>query len=57
MMAALLPETTRLCFENTGREHPRTLDFIEQLNESLGRRIVWLEWRPPPEQRRSPDRI
>jgi len=47
MMAALLPGWTRFVFCNTGREHPRTLDFLNELNAALGGRIVWLELRKP----------
>lgn len=47
MMAALLPPDVTLCFENTGREHPRTLDFLNELDAVLGKRIVWLEFRKP----------
>lgn len=48
MMAALLDPKVILCFENTGREHEATLQFLLRLEEALGRRIFWLEWRPPP---------
>lgn len=47
MMAALLPHDTVLTFQNTGRELPRTLDFLDELDAALGRRIVWLEFRKP----------
>lgn len=36
-----------LCFQNTGREHPNTLDFIAALEQDLGREIVRLEFRAP----------
>lgn len=48
-MATLLPKDTILSFQNTGREHPATLDFLRELEQFLGREIVWLEWRPPAE--------
>ena len=47
MMAALLPESAILCFENTGREHPKTYEFLRNLDEALGGRIVWLEYVAP----------
>jgi len=50
MMAALLDDNVRLCFQNTGREHPNTLIFLDKLEAALGREIVWLEWRPPPKK-------
>lgn len=46
-MAALLDERVTLCFENTGREHPKTLEFLQRLSDALRRKIIWLEWRPP----------
>lgn len=30
-------------FSNTGREHPRTLDFVRACDENLGFETVWLE--------------
>lgn len=50
MMAALLDTETVLSFQNTGREHPATYDFLEHLAEGLERPIVWLEYRPPKEK-------
>lgn len=47
MMAALLPTSTVLTFQNTGREHPATYDFLQRLEDALDRPIVWLEMRPP----------
>ena len=57
MMAALLDPTVRLHFENTGREHPRTLDFLHELDQALGGRIVWLEFRKPWERGAPPRRF
>lgn len=48
MMAAFLPESAILCFQNTGREHPNTYNFLRDLDESLGGRLVWLEFVSPP---------
>ena len=47
LMAACLDPTIKLLFENTGREHPRTYDFLTALDEALGNRIVWLEYVKP----------
>jgi 3'-phosphoadenosine 5'-phosphosulfate sulfotransferase (PAPS reductase)/FAD synthetase len=47
MMAALLPDSTRLSFQNTGLEHPKTYEFLTRLEDALQRPITWLEWRPP----------
>lgn len=47
MMAALSPPSSLLCFQNTGKEHPNTYEFIERLSDALGRPITWLEMRPP----------
>lgn len=47
MMAALLPPGVVLSFQNTGREHPATYDFLGELEQNLERPIVWLEYRPP----------
>lgn len=47
LMAALLDPEIHLTFQNTGREHPKTLDFLRNLEESLGRKITWLEFRAP----------
>jgi hypothetical protein len=47
VMAALLDERVHLCFENTGREHSKTLEFLRRLEDAIKRPITWLEWRPP----------
>ena len=47
LMAALLDPRVNLCFENTGEEDERTLEFVVRLADALQREIVWLEWRPP----------
>jgi len=41
-----LPDRVRVCFQNTGREMPETLDFVQECGERWGVRIVWLEYRP-----------
>lgn len=39
------PDTV-LCFQNTGLEHPKTYEFLQRVQDAIGREIVWLEWRP-----------
>lgn len=41
-----LPERVEVTFQNTGREMPETLDFVAEVGERWGARIVWLEYRP-----------
>jgi 3'-phosphoadenosine 5'-phosphosulfate sulfotransferase (PAPS reductase)/FAD synthetase len=41
-----LPERVVVSFQNTGREMPETLDFVQECGERWGVRIVWLEYRP-----------
>ncbi len=48
MALEFVPEDTVLCFQNTGREHPKTLEFLLRVEEDLGRPIVRLEYRAPP---------
>ena len=47
MMAALHDAKVVLTFQNTGREHPKTYEFLDRLDHALGRRLVLLEFRPP----------
>jgi 3'-phosphoadenosine 5'-phosphosulfate sulfotransferase (PAPS reductase)/FAD synthetase len=47
-MAYRLPLDVVLCFQNTSREAAKTYDFIERLEQDLGRPIVRLEFRAPP---------
>jgi len=47
MALKFVPKHTVLSFQNTGREHPATLDFIRRLEDDLQRPIVRLEWRAP----------
>ena len=47
MMAYLLDPSVVLSFQNTGKEHPATLLFLERLEQDLGRPIVRLEYRAP----------
>lgn len=41
-----LPATVVPCFANTGKEMPRTLDFVRECGERWGVGIVWLEFDP-----------
>lgn len=47
MMAYLLDPTVVLSFQNTGKEAAATYDFIERLEQDLGRPIYRLEYRAP----------
>tara|TARA_Y100001973_G_C5147378_1_gene306167 strand:+ start:302 stop:1171 length:870 start_codon:yes stop_codon:yes gene_type:complete len=38
-----LPENIKVCFSNTGKEMPETLDFVKDCQENWGVNIVWLE--------------
>lgn len=40
-----LPDRVQVCFQNTGREMPQTLDFVQECGERWGVPIVWLEYR------------
>ena len=46
-MACMLPDEVLLCFDNTGLEHEKTLEFGARLEDALQREIHWLEFRPP----------
>ncbi len=41
-----LPSDVFLCFQNTGKERPETLDFIDRCSRARGVPVVWLEYRP-----------
>jgi 3'-phosphoadenosine 5'-phosphosulfate sulfotransferase (PAPS reductase)/FAD synthetase len=47
VMAALLSAAVLMSFQNTGKEHALTYEFLEALADAIGREIVWLEYRPP----------
>jgi len=38
-----LPDYIKVCFANTGKEMPQTLDFVRDCGEKWGVNIVWLE--------------
>lgn len=40
-----LPDRVVVSFQNTGREMPETLDFVQECAERWGVRVVWLEYR------------
>lgn len=40
-----LPARAVVTFQNTGREMPQTLDFVQELGERWNVNIVWLEYR------------
>lgn len=41
-----LPDRVQVTFQNTGREMPETLDFVQEVGDIWGVRIVWLEYLP-----------
>lgn len=44
----ILPEDVLVCFANTGREMPATLDFVRDCGAAWNVPIVWLEYRWQP---------
>ena len=46
-MAYMLDPSVVLCFQNTGKEHSKTYEFLERLEQDLGRPIIRLEFRAP----------
>lgn len=40
-----LPDRAIACFQNTGREMPQTLDFVQEIGQRWQVPIVWLEYR------------
>lgn len=40
-----LPERCVVTFQNTGREMPETLDFVQEVGERWAVNVVWLEYR------------
>lgn len=43
----MAPDHAVLTFQNTGREHERTLEFVRNVGDAIAKDIVWLEFRPP----------
>lgn len=41
-----LPERIRVVFANTGREDPRTLDFVQRIGQSWSVPITWVQYAP-----------
>lgn len=39
-----LPERAKVIFTNTGREMPRTLDFVQECSDRWGVPVTWLEY-------------
>ena len=39
-----LPEYVKVCFANTGKEMPQTLDFVNNCSINWGVKIHWLEY-------------
>ena len=46
-MTCMAPDHAIITYQNTGREHEKTLEFIQRVGDALNREIVWLEFRPP----------
>lgn len=40
-----LPDTVKVVFNNTGKERPETLDFVERCSQRWGVNVTWLEYR------------
>jgi len=40
-----LPDDVLVCFNNTGREHPKTYEFVRDVEAHWGCKIHWLEYR------------
>ena len=46
-----LPDDVRVCFANTGLEHPKTYEFVEAVERNWNVPIHWLEYTGPKEFR------
>lgn len=59
-----LPDDVKVIFNNTGKERPETLDFVERCSQQWGVNVTWLEYRyegsaipsPSGEKRKTPGR-
>lgn len=40
-----IPDGGVVCFQNTGMEHPKTLDFIDRVAREWGVAVAWVEYR------------
>ena len=47
-----LPDDIKVCFANTGKEMPQTLDFVRDCGERWDVEVVWLEFQPGVAQQR-----
>ena len=47
----VLPDNCECVFQNTGKEHPATLDFLKKIEEEWSVPITWLEYRYDPTRR------
>jgi 3'-phosphoadenosine 5'-phosphosulfate sulfotransferase (PAPS reductase)/FAD synthetase len=47
-----LPDGVGVTFSNTGKEHPATLDFVQECSERWNVPITWLEYDPKGEKQR-----
>lgn len=41
-----LPDDVKVVFCNTGREHPATYDFVDQVSRKWNCPVKWIEWTP-----------
>jgi hypothetical protein len=41
-----LPDRAKVVFANTGREDPRTLDFVQQISQRWNVPIIWVQYAP-----------
>lgn len=39
-----IPNNAKVLFANTGKEDPRTLDFVQAVSDNMGIDIIWLEY-------------
>ena len=46
-----LPDNVKVIFNNTGKERPETLDFVERCSQQWGVPVVWLEYTSTPKTR------